>query len=255
MHAGGGYDEAMRVGAEMLLNGDLASFDKAIMSFDEAIKLNSESLPLHWQRGLALYYVGRFVEGSNQFAVNMQANGSDVEEVVWRWMCDIRCLGLTAARTRMLPCGVDSRVPMSEILGLFSGSHSVVDVTRAAEACGPDGSETKDTAVAYASLYCGLYFEALGIDDAAASHFEQAAKFPSKDYMGKLSQMHWRIFQARLANRIPVAAFGQEEGGDYLPYTYPRVIVGGWQLSAGHHNGFDAQVFSPISLAGHLQNL
>ena len=66
----------------------------------------------------------------------------------------------------MLPCGVDSRVPMAEILGLFTGSHTVSDVFRAVEACGPDASETKDTAIAYASLYCGLYLEALGMDEA-----------------------------------------------------------------------------------------
>ena len=52
----------------------------------------------------------------------METNGSDVEEVVWRAMCDLHHgIGLVATRDRMMPCGDDSRPGMTQILGLFRG--------------------------------------------------------------------------------------------------------------------------------------
>lgn len=145
----------------------------------------------------------------------MAVNGSDVEEVVWRAMCDFRRAGVGEGRARLLECGEDRRIPMKEIMLLFGGTATVEDVMAAARAA-PAAANRRVTAEAYGNFYCGVYLEAQGLAGAARPYIDAAAAAPSDDYMGKLMVMH-----AKQAMK------------------HSRVIVGGWQLSAGHHDDFD----------------
>lgn len=112
-------EAAVREAGLLVPEGEIAG---ALRAFDSVLRLRPDLESTLWQRGLALYYASRYEEGSTQFEVNMKSNGADVEEVVWRCVCDAKVLGFEAARERMLvPAGVDDRVPMKEILALFRG--------------------------------------------------------------------------------------------------------------------------------------
>ena len=82
--------------------GDIA---EAIGDFDRAEHLNPALTPYLWQRGLAYYYAGRFADGARRFEVDLTVNGHDVEETVWRYLCQAQVEGAPAARAGLLRCG------------------------------------------------------------------------------------------------------------------------------------------------------
>jgi tetratricopeptide (TPR) repeat protein len=58
----------------------------SIADFDRAEQLNAALTPYLWQRGLSYYYATRFADGARQFEVDLQVNGQDVEETIWRYL-------------------------------------------------------------------------------------------------------------------------------------------------------------------------
>src|SRR5918992_1321297 len=99
--------------------GDIAA---AIGDFDRAEHLNPALTPYLWQRGIAYYYVERFEDGAKQFATDLTVNGHDVEETVWRYLCQAQAQGADAARHALLPVWDDSRPVMSGVYQLFAGT-------------------------------------------------------------------------------------------------------------------------------------
>jgi len=73
----------------------------AIRLFDAAVLLDPSKAPHCWQRGLCLYYLGRYEEASLQFKCDFSVNGADVEELVWFAACRARLEGLDASRIQM----------------------------------------------------------------------------------------------------------------------------------------------------------
>ena len=53
--------------------------EKSIEDFDRAAKLEPRIAPHLWQRGISLYYAGRFKEGREQFESHKAVNPHDVE--------------------------------------------------------------------------------------------------------------------------------------------------------------------------------
>ncbi|NDI17902.1 MAG: hypothetical protein EBY83_08090, partial [Verrucomicrobia bacterium] len=89
---------------------------------DRLVELQPEAEPELWQRGLALYYAGRFADGRRQFELHRTVNPADVENVAWHFACVARDQGPDKARQAIIPVGQDRRVPMREILDLFAGT-------------------------------------------------------------------------------------------------------------------------------------
>lgn len=134
----------LQEGEEALLSGDL---DKANWALDSLIFMESTRIPQLWQRGLTLYYSGRYDEGMDQFERNMDANGSDPEEVLWHFICKAGLMGFEEALGHgflRLRTTTDSHipVPMSQVLDLFQGKGSSEDVIRVATSDTPGKSES-----------------------------------------------------------------------------------------------------------------
>ena len=160
------HRELMDLGADQLLTPGQAQ--DAVATFTAALAASPSTLPQHWMRGLAQYYAGAFADGSAQFAANMAANGSDAEEVIWRWLCDVGdhlpawcrddddggvgaeapddddaaerraavAAAVAYARGRMLPLDTpDTRPCLMDALALFAGGGGNL---------GDDGSDPKD---------------------------------------------------------------------------------------------------------------
>ena len=83
--------------------------------------MQPECQPGLWQRGLALYYADRFVEGQKQFELHRLVNPNDVENPAWHYLCVARAASPENARQHMLAVGQDLRVPMKQILDLYKG--------------------------------------------------------------------------------------------------------------------------------------
>jgi len=175
------FDEAVRLFFE-------SKPVESARAFDRLVEVAPQAEPELWQRGLALYYAGRFEDGRLQFERHKTVNPDDVENPAWHFLCVARLEGPEAARKAMLPVGDDRRVPMREILDLYVGRGDAAAVIAAAER-GEGGARRNQ--LCYAHLYVGLHAEATGDVEKARRHVTLAAgPFRMDHYMGKVAVVH-----------------------------------------------------------------
>jgi lipoprotein NlpI len=166
--------------------------EKALIDFDRANELEPRLVPQNWQRGIALYYAGKYAEGRRQFELHQTVNDEDVENAVWHFLCVVRDKNLDEARRNLISIKEDSRIPMKEVHQLFAGKATPADVMKAAESAEATPRE-RSRHLFYAHLYLGLYFEATGDNAKAAEHIRAAASTaPRDDYMGDVARVHAR---------------------------------------------------------------
>lgn len=167
-------------------------FAESAAAFDNLAKAAPDQAPYLWQRGIALYYAGRFNDCRRQFESHRSVNPDDVENAAWHFLCVARAESPAKAKAALLPVGPDARVPMREVYQMFRGTLTPEHVLAAAGSQ-PDGQF-------YGHLYLALYFEALGIKDRALEHIKIAAadRFePSGGYMHMVARVHVRSLTAR----------------------------------------------------------
>ena len=177
-------------GPQALLDRAVDEFEQGRVSqsaatFDEVAKLAPSQAPQLWQRGIALYYAGRYADCRRQFESHRTVNPDDVENAAWHFLCVAREQGPDKARAALLPVGPDSRPPMREVYEMFRGAMTPEAVVRAAG--------NLPSAQFYAHLYVALYSEALGLKDVALRHITEAAsdRFASAGgYMHMVATVH-----------------------------------------------------------------
>jgi lipoprotein NlpI len=169
----------------------LGKIEESIADFDTFLKANPRQAPAHWQRGISLYYVGRYEDGAKQFFDGQDKYGSDVENVFWHYLCNSRKDGVEAARKAMLKLrGPDGRVPMMRIADLIAGKATPAEVIETAEKAKLDGP-AKTEALFYAHLYVGLNYEATGDAAKCKEHLTQAVeKHKIGHYMWDVGNVH-----------------------------------------------------------------
>ena len=157
--------------------------------FDRLVKLSPNDAPYLWQRGIALYYAGRYQDCRAQFESHRTVNPDDVENAAWHFLCVARAESPAKARAALLPVGPDRRVPMSQIYQMFRGQLAPERVLAAA------GEEAESQF--YAHLYIGLYYEALGNKDRAREHLIAAAqeRYAVGGYMHTVAKVHVGLLQ------------------------------------------------------------
>jgi len=159
--------------------------------FDQLVAALPAAEPGLWQRGLAMYYADRFADGRAQFELHRTVNPNDVENPAWHFLCVAKLEGVEAARDKLLPVGEDPRVPMKEILALFSGRGDEAAVLQAAE---QGEGEARKNQICSAHLYLGLFHEAAGDAEKARQHITQAAgPFRMDHFMGRVAVMHAKL--------------------------------------------------------------
>ena len=170
-------------------NGRIA---ESAAGFDTLIEVSPSIAPQLWQRGVTLYYAGRYADCREQFELHRTVNPADVENAAWHFLCVARAESAAKARAALLPVGPDARVPMRQIYDMFRGALEPEQVLEAA------GSQA--AAQFYAQLYVGLYFEALRDDRQALEHIMAAAadRFAiAGGYMHTVAKVHLGILTRR----------------------------------------------------------
>jgi lipoprotein NlpI len=158
---------------------------ESVRGFDEAVKLRPQIAPQLWQRGIALYYAGRYQDCRRQFESHRTVNPDDVENAAWHFLCVARQSSAAEARKALLPVGPDSRTPMRQIYSMFAGELSPDAVLKAA------GSDPGG--LFYAYLYIGLFQEASGKQDEALRQIRLAAQSKYRQqggYMHDVAVVH-----------------------------------------------------------------
>jgi len=179
-------------GPQAILNRAVADFEngrfaESAAAFDSLAKGAPERAPYLWQRGIALYYAGRYDDCRHQFESHRAVNPDDVENAAWHFLCVARAESPAKARAALLPVGPDARVPMRQVYQMFRGTLTPEQVLSAAG--------TRLDAQFFGHLYVGLYFEALGMKTRALEHLTMAAadRFePSGGYMHTVARVHLR---------------------------------------------------------------
>ncbi|MBM3877444.1 MAG: hypothetical protein FJ386_12080 [Verrucomicrobia bacterium] len=204
------YDKAVEAWTEVmklapvpnavLLNRGMEHFragriKESLEDFDKFNAAFPQRAPDNWQRGIALYYAGRFADGKKQFELHQTVNKNDVENAVWHFLCTARAESLAEAKHHLIPITGDGRVPMKEIHQLFAGKAKPEDVLAAARA-GEPAPDKLGHNLFYAHLYLGIYHEATG--DAAKARdyiFKAAEKANDNGYMGDVARVHADILR------------------------------------------------------------
>jgi lipoprotein NlpI len=180
--------------------------EASVAGFDRLVTLDPSSAPWLWQRGIALYYLGRFEDCAAQFAAYRGENPRDVESAVWQFACVVRGGSIESADGLLERAGPDARVMRAEILAMFRGSLPPGALVERA-------AFVADVAQFYARFYAGLYCEVIGDADAAAAHLEVAASPRYRDvggFMNAVAQVHWARVQAQHAGAALSVGSGVE---------------------------------------------
>ena len=170
----------------------LARIKESLADFDHAIALEPKVAPYLWQRGIALYYAGRYQDCRAQFESHRTVNPDDVENAAWHFLCVARAESPERARAALLPVGPDPRVPLAQIYQVFRGTLAPEAVLAAAG--------VRPESQFYAHLYLGLYFDALGNKERALEHIRAAAadRYAAVGgYMHTVARIHLGTLQRR----------------------------------------------------------
>jgi len=186
--------------------------ERSVECFDQLIKLSPPAKPFLWQRGLSLYYAGKFQEGADQFKTDVQVNPNDTEEAIWYQLCNMRRLvlgqeaGKATSQTSADIVGSAKLFCTSEKLQVGTDPRPVMRAVSDMFNCKVTPSEVLDTFGRpelsphddfYAKLYVGLWNEGVGDMKAAQSVILQAVEGQygktvqgSEDYMYKVAKVH-----------------------------------------------------------------
>src|SRR5829696_7549167 len=97
-------------GGQAVLDRAVAEFERgrfasAAAAFDELAAMMPNRSAELWQRGIALYYAGRYADCRRQFESHRTVNPDDVENAAWHFLCVAREQNVQAARAALLPVG------------------------------------------------------------------------------------------------------------------------------------------------------
>jgi lipoprotein NlpI len=167
-------------------------FAASVAAFDELARLVPSAAPTLWQRGIALYFLGRYDECAAQFAAFAQLDPADLENASWRFLCVARAGSVDRARATLPSAGPDGRIMREQIYDLFRGRMTPAEVMAAAA----------DLPIAqfYAHLYVGLYLELIGDQAGAKAHLAAAASDayqPYGGFMNVVAHVHAAALAAR----------------------------------------------------------
>lgn len=173
----------------------LGHIKESLADFDRFLELRPERRESHWQRGISLYYAGRYDDGRDQFKLGDKVYANDVENAAWHYLCNARAHGVERARKEILKIGKDARIPLMEVYALYQGKATPEDVLAAAKAGQPSREELKER-LFYGHLYLGLYYEAAGDKKKALEHMALAADdYRIGHYMGDVARVHRDILK------------------------------------------------------------
>jgi outer membrane protein assembly factor BamB len=179
----------------------LGDFAGSVADFDHYVSLRPEVERRLWERGIAQYFVGQYQAGAKQFELYQTYHDNDVENSVWRYLCQSQTEGVERAREQLLPIQNDPRVPLMEIYRLFRGEGTEAEVLEAMTANDPSPSELASRKF-YGHYYLGLYHESLGQREIALQNLQRAVEVPANSpfisrYMWDIAKVHLQHLQSR----------------------------------------------------------
>ncbi len=165
----------------------------SVVDLDKYVELNPKVAPRQWERGISYYYDKQYKKGADQFILYQTYDDADVENSVWRFLCQAPIDGVEKARKDMLPIENDRRIPMMDVYNMFRGRVTPDEVLEVAKENSVN-NEALNRSLFYAHLYIGLYHEAHKNPDLARKHITLAAdKHKIGHYMWDVAHIHAKL--------------------------------------------------------------
>lgn len=178
----------------------LGNFKAAVSDYDTMLELRPELAPRHWQRGLALYFAGRYEDAARQFEryyEGDQGDKSDRENGIWRYYAHVRKDGVEKARKQLLEYTLPDREPLPIIYRMCEGDATPQQVMASVESAKVSDAERSKRRF-YADLYVGLDAAIVRHDEKSArEHLKKAVENPWPRDAGYGGNFMWQV--ARLS--------------------------------------------------------
>jgi lipoprotein NlpI len=178
--------EALLMAADGYLRSGKSA--EAVRYFDQYLNKVPAALPELWQRGIALYFIGDYQRGAEQFEVHRRVNPHDVENAAWHFLCVAKRDSIETARQLVLPAPNDPRVPMEEVQALLRSGDREAVRKRMEETTA--GTAARQQADFYGNFYLGLYADATGESTEALELLSKSAADAPHHYMGDIARVY-----------------------------------------------------------------
>lgn len=180
----------------------IGEINASLKDFDQFVELVPSESNSQWQRGITCYYAGKYKAGAKQFADYQNYHDNDVENAVWRYLCQVKFDSKDKARKAILPIKNDRRIPMMAIYRLFRGEATPEQVLLETDSSKATGELAKNEAFD-AHLYLALYFDSEGDLDRAKKYIDLAVKHKKPaDYMWAVAVEHQRLVARKLKEKM-----------------------------------------------------
>jgi len=168
-----------------------AHFAEAVTDFEKMIALDPAQDAPHWRLGIAYYFAGQFAKSAKQFQKYHDHDGRDRENGIWKFLADVKVLGLEPARKAMLNYTRFDREPFPTRYAMFAGEKTTDELFAEVEA----KKLRENTAVMFfANYYGGLNEELLDRREKALEFIRQAVAGPLRaepTYMWQVARLHY----------------------------------------------------------------
>ena len=172
----------------------LGHFAMAVADLEKMIALDPAQDAPHWRLGIAYHFAGDFAKSARQFEKYHDYDARDRENGIWKFLADVKLVGLEKARTQMLEYKRFDREPFPSLYEMLAGKKTTDELFAeiAAKKLGGEGSVTF-----FAHYYGGLNELLLGhkpralelLAKAVASPWGQSAE-GGPAYMWQCARLH-----------------------------------------------------------------
>ena len=168
----------------------LGHFAEAVADFEKMIALDPKQDAPHWRLGIAYYFTGAFEKSAKQFVKYQEYETGDRENGIWKFLGDVKTLGLEPARRGMLVYTRFDREPFPALYAMFAGGKTGDEVF--AEMKSKNLTDNA-TVMFFANYYAGLNEEVLGHREKALDLLHQAVASGWKSRGGSEPSYMWQV--------------------------------------------------------------
>jgi lipoprotein NlpI len=183
----------------------LGRFAAAVADFEKMIALDPALDAPHWRLGIAYHFAGDFARSSRQFEKYHAYDDRDRENGLWKFLADVRTVGLDRARAAMLPYTRFDREPFPSLYELYAGRLTTDAFLADLEKRGLAANERVQF---FARYYAGLHESLHGRPATALAHLRAAVANPwgrtaenGPAYMWQVARLHYEQLAAAPAAR------------------------------------------------------
>jgi lipoprotein NlpI len=179
----------------------LAQFSEAVRDFERMISLDLTQDAPHWRLGIAYYFTGEFAKSAKQFEKYHAYDGSDRENGIWKFLADVKVIGIEPARRVMLAYTRFDREPFPSLYEMFAGTKSTAELFDEIKARKLGGDSR---VMFFAHYYSGLHEAILGQNEKALALLRAAVASPwghsgegGPVYMWQVACLHYEMLSTR----------------------------------------------------------